>query len=211
VEKKPRIEEGKMKLRIIVIFLVVVMLVSGCTSVSFEPTIPIDVVNELKERLGYALAPYYLPEGFEFAKYDELLLIDIGSPVVYLIYSSPSEDHHFVISYPEVFYPEGNPMFDFLGIDLQRPSDAITTVQVNGESAYLIRGFWSEETIEEKIPVGDYKGAVWDYDFYLSLYFEYKVNVDETVGINIMASPYAPEWMTSEELIRIAESIGRVD
>ena len=98
-------EEGEMKLQAMVIFLMVIMVLSSCAGVSLEPTIPADVVDKLNERLGYALAPYYLPVGFEFARYDDSMFINIGSPVVYLAYSSPSEDHHFVVSYPEVFYP----------------------------------------------------------------------------------------------------------
>ena len=200
-----------MKLWRIIVFMVAVLLLGSCSGISLEPAIPPDVVTEIRDRLGYALAPYYLPEGFEFARYDESMFINIAGPVVYLAYSSRSEDHHFAVSYPEVFYPEGNPMFKFLRIDLQRPSDAISEVLVNGETAYLVRGFWSKESIEYNIPKGDYENAEWDYNFYLSLYFEYKLNADEKVGVNIMASHYAPQWMTTEELVLIAESINRVD
>ena len=201
-----------MKLQAIVMFLMVITIVaSSCAGVSLEPTIPPDVVEQLKGSLGYALAPHYLPEGFQFARYDKSMMINIGTPVFYLAYSSPIEGHHIVISYPEAFYPEGNPMFKFLGISLQRPSDAISEVWVNGKTAYLIRGFWSKDTIEKMIPTDNYSAAKWDYDFYLSLHFKYDINASEAIGVTIMASNYAPQWMTTEEMVRIAESIGRVN
>lgn len=83
-------------------------------------------------------------------------------------------------------------MLQSLGVE--RPEDAVSEVDVNGEKAYLIHGQFSQDLTE------------WDYDVYLSLYFEFNVSHDEKVGVMLRAL-LPSEWITAGEMIKIAESI----
>ena len=104
---------------------------------------------------------------------------------------------------PVPFNPEVSPF------GWQRPDDAVSIVTVNGEATYLIRGTWSEDTTSN--PPLDPSDAEWDYDSYLTLYFDFDLSQDERIGVMIRALVFSSEWITTSEMVKIAESLRQVD
>ena len=86
---------------------------------------------------------------------------------------------------------------------------------MNGETAYLVRGGWSANAIEKLSILNLVELATytpdWDYDTYLSLFFNYKLPSGETVEVMIRAGLFSYEWITTAELVDIAESIQSID
>ena len=174
------------------------ILLTNCTTYTKAPTPNLDGVLEA---LGYSLAPDYLPEGFEFVKFE---LTEYDKPTALLAYSSHlAGSHHLFISYPVPFNPEVSPF------GWQRPEDAVSIVTVNGETAYLIRGTWSEDTTSN--PPLDPGDAEWDYNVYLTLYFDFDLSQEERIGVMIRAVVISSEWITTSEMVKIAELFRQVD
>ncbi len=204
-----------MKLRSIAtaLTIAVLLLASGCPGTSPESTIPPEVTNELKENLGYALAPYYLPEGFEFHTHEVSGPLELTATVVYR-----KLDHHIFVMYPTPLPPpwgKQSPLWERLGLDWQRPADAVSIVEVNGEEAYSIRGWWSADTLRllEKLDLEQLQSHTpeWDYDFSLSLHLEYELPEGNRVPVMLRAPIFPAEWITDKEMVKIAESLGQVD
>lgn len=207
--------------------IISMLLVMACTTPSASPL----NLDGVEEALGYSLAPSYLPEDFEFLRYDVLLdemyTIKPGDQVatpLERLYASVdyrrfknNAYHHIFIMYPQSFSPSGEDNFlpERFGPDWQRPEDTISEVKVNGETAYLVRGSWSGETLWA-LATSDPKiletiSPDWDYDIYLSLYFDFELSQDETISVMIQAVFYPADWITAKELVKIAESIRRLD
>jgi len=151
----------------------------------------------------------------EYGKPDEVMLLD--KPPAQIVYHKLN--HHIFIWYPLSFSPSGgdNFLFERLGLDWQRPDDAVSEVKVNGETAYLVRGSWSAETLGKLINpdpelLAEYTPE-WDYDMYLTLYFDFELSPDEVVEVRILALTLSQpvDWITEKELVKIAESLRRVD
>ena len=206
------------------------MLLSGACGASLVP-VPLPELDEVIDALGYGLAPTSLPEGFEFSGYDVLgvggtmtpddnVVMPLGGPfasVLYMRYKDYAY-HHVVIQYPLSFPPSVSEDFllESLGLEWHRPDDAVSEVKVIGETAYLVRGSWSTETLEQLQKadpelLAEYTPE-WDYEgLYLSLYFDFELSPDEVVEVMIQALFYPSEWITATELVKIAESLQRVD
>ena len=88
-------------------------------------------------------------------------------------------------------------------------------MEVNGKTAYLVQGIWSAESINMLTSLDTEALATytpsWDYDWYLSLSFEFELPQNETVGVVISATLSSAEWITPDEMIKIAESMQQVD
>ena len=158
------------------------------------------VLDPVIEKLGYALAPEYLPDGFRAAT---VFMTGDRASVGY----GDTQDRLLVV-YPIAFSPEDTPTMREIG--LIRPADALTEVEVNGRTAYLVRGGWSAETIMQG-PGIDPDNAEWDYDMSLTLFFDYELSEDSEVGVALQAVAKPSEWTTDAEMVRIAESIVRVE
>ena len=205
--------------------LVVILLLAGACGTSLVP-VPLPELDEVIEALGYGLAPTSLPEGFEFDQYDVLGkpddfdMMPLGGPFASVLYKRYKDYayHHVVIQYPLSFPPSVSDDFllESLGLEWQRPDDAVSKVKVNGETAYLVRGSWSVETLEQLQKadpelLAEYTPE-WDYEgLYLSLYFDFELSPDEVVEVMIQALFYPSEWITATELVKIAESFQRID
>ncbi len=178
--------------------------------------VPLPELDGVIAALGYGLAPTHLPEGFEFVRYD---VFGEGKPLTSVVYQRFKDyaNHNILILYPQSFSPSGgdNFLFESLGLDWQRPDDAVSEVKVNGETAYLVRGSWSEETIAELGRLNPETLAEftpgWDYDMYLSLRFDFELSPDEVVGVMIRAMLYPSDWITAKKMVKIAESLRRLD
>ena len=106
-------------------------------------------------------------------------------------------------------------MLERLGIEWRRPDDAVFEVKVNGKAAYIVRGSWSAESLQklnnpDPETLATYTPS-WNYDMYLSLFFDFELSQDETVGVMMRAMLYPTEWITSSEMVKSAESLQRVD
>ena len=200
---------------LVLALLVIPLLLVGACGTSLVPVAPPEL-DEVIEALGYGLAPTQLPEGFEFVRYD---VIGEGKPLASVAYNRFKDyaSHSILIMYPQSFSLSGedNFLFESLGLDWQRPDDAVSEVKVNGETAYLVRGSWSADTLEQLMKpdpelLAEYTPG-WDYDMYLSLRFDFELSPDEIVEVMIWAMFYPSEWITGREMVKIAESIRRID
>lgn len=199
--------------RLTLTLLVVTLLLSGACGTALVEGPPPEL-DDVEEALGYSLTPAYLPEGFEFDKFQPLESPEFTASVDYRRFSNNAY-HHIFIRYPQSFSPsdEDNLLPELLGPDWQRPGDTMSEVKVNGETAYLVRGAWSDDTMWELASSGpkilETVTPNWDYDVYLSLYFDFELSQDETIGVMIQAMLYPSEWITAKEMVKIAESLKR--
>jgi len=213
--------------------LVVILLLSGACGASLVP-VPPPNLDGVEEALGYSLAPTHLPEGFEFSGYDIPLPSTMlpggqvvmpfggpGQPYASILYKRFKDYayHNVLIDYPWSFSPlvGYDFLFERLGLDWQRPEDAVTEVEVNGKTSYLVRGNWSYETLEQLAHpdpevLAEYVPE-WDYEMQLNLYFNFYLSQDEVVEVRILALTLSQpvDWITEKELVKIAESLQRVD
>ena len=123
----------------------------------------------------------------------------------------------FTIHYPADFPSSENDdlVLEKLGLEWQRPDDAVLEVEVNGKTAHLFQGNWSLESFSHLIkPDTEFLATytpVWDYDLCLLLFFDFELSSGETVGVIIGDSIHTSEGVTPDEMIKIAESIRQVD
>lgn len=195
----PQMRKFKVARLIIAFFIVlaVILLVSGCDQ---APILPSDRAREIRAELGYALAPTYLPDGFKFdegmdgrTRYFGALEDDISFRAT-IMYSSEGlgGNQSLGLVYPAE-YQEVDPLG---GI---RPEDAVSEFNVQGETAYFVRGSWSSD-------------ALWNYDTVMSLYFRVTVPTGETVGVTLTTAGVNPtEWISAKEMVKIAESVQVVE
>ncbi len=190
--------------------LLLVAPVAGCQR---PAAAPIPNLDEVQKSIGYFLAPTYLPEGFEFHLSE---VIGPYEPIANVVYRSLN--HHIFVMYPQELPPPWGTvslLWERLGLDWQRPEDAASIVKVNGKPAYLIRGMWSADTLKqlEKPDLEKLRNFTpeWDYDFSLSLYFGYELSDGNTVIVLLRAMFYPAEWITIEEMVKIAESLRQLD
>ena len=94
-------------------------------------------------------------------------------------------------------------------IDISRPEDAVSEVDLNGQTAYLMRGGWSDATIIAGPGIPP-EQAKWDYDKSTTLFFDCQIPQVGTVGIAVQALNNAPEWLSGTEMIKIALSLAQV-
>ena len=216
-----------MKYRFIgAMFVCMVLVVVGCAAPTSTPTptpvppleIPEAPLREIREDLGYLLVPGYIPEVFESCQVFHRGTVtsvegpDVGEivpqkPFASLIFTPGNSRVILEIRYPNEFGLEESSLEKAAG--LKRPDDALSPIQINGRTGHLRRGFWSQETVRQAF---DPSIAEWDYDYALSVYFDYltpdgnEVEVAVVARVMMSGSP-RPDWMTSEELIKIAESL----
>ena len=157
--------------------------------------------GRITSRLGYALAPDRLPEGFENAR------VGFSGGIAQISYDKGGRQL-IIVAYPVDFGPEDTQLMQ--GIGLIRPSDAIDEAQVGGETAYFMRGGWSEATIIAG-PGIDPANAEWDYEKSLGLFFDCATPAGTTVRVAIQARPGPVTWISDEEMIGIAESFSLVE
>ncbi len=217
------IRDGDIIRALTLTLLVVTMLLCGaCSTKMVEVATP--NLDGITEDLGYSLAPTQLPEGYELEQYG----VDGISESVVLSYPMPSamlhykkyEDyatHQFIIQYPPNLPPSISDDFllETLGIEWQRPDDAVSEVEVNGKTAYLVQGSWSAESLQHLInPDTEFLATYtpeWNYDWYFSLFFDFELSSGETVGVIIRDLLNSAERITPDEMIKIAESMQQVD
>ncbi len=208
-------------MRIIVSVLLVILLLSiGCSASLVE--VPLPELDGVTEALGYSLAPTRMPEDFEFGRYDVTGIgVDSIATISYRRLH-PEWDYDFSYQQILIMYPlsfsssiSDNPLLEGIGLKWQRPDDAVSEVRVNGEKAHLVYGSWSADSLMMWVnPDLEFLATYtpeWDYDMYLNLYYDYKLPSGETVGVMIRAIFDPSEGITEKEMVKIAESIRRID
>ena len=202
---------------LLITFLLAGSVLTACTP--REPVISPDFAEEIKEALGYALAPTYLPEGFELTKDEDRvapILIKGETGHVNLMYTKyyPSRGATLVLSYPET-YGKSNPAMERLGLIV--PEDAISEIRINGEAAFLFHGYWTLETLRRIIRLTTPLNPEWDYENgHISVRFAFSIPSGEMIWVWLgtlwLGDEIAPgDEITEKEIIRIAESVVVVD
>ncbi|UCG55402.1 MAG: hypothetical protein JSV32_04145 [Dehalococcoidia bacterium] len=188
--------------KIIVSVLLAILLLNVACGTSLAPVQPPNLDN-VTDALGYCLAPTRMPEDFVFDQYD---VSEIGTDSIARIMYERLHNH--VHQYIFIMYPLSlpsssgdNPLLEGLGSEWERPDDAVLEVTVNGEKAYLVHGNWSAGSLKTL------ENPEWDYDIYLSLYFDYRLPSGETAEVMIRAMLNPSEWITTTELVKTAESM----
>ena len=202
---------------LLITFLLAGSVLTACTP--REPVISPDFAEEIKEALGYALAPTYLPEGFELTKDGDRvdpILIWGETGHFNLMYTkySPSQGATLVLSYPET-YGESNPVMERLGVTV--PEDAISEIRINGETAFLFHGNWTLETLVRISQLITPLNPEWDYESnHISIRFAFSIPGGEMIWVWLGTLWPGDEVTTGDEvteqdIIRIVESVVVVD
>ncbi len=157
--------------------------------------------GRITSRLGYALAPGRLPEGFENVR------VGFSGGIAQISYDKAGRQQ-LIVAYPVDFGPEDNQLMR--GIGLIRPRDAIDEAQVGGGTAYFMRGGWSDATVIAGLGI-DPANAAWDYEKSLGLFFDCATPAGTTVRVAIQARPGPVTWISDEEMVGIAESFTPVE
>ena len=153
-------------------------------------------LNEIKERLGYALLPEYVPNGLKLSS------ANVSGSRGHLIFDGPAG--RLNVSYPvpfseEGFLVEGDPN------SARRPDDAVTEVELGGWMGYLVRGKWSDATVAMG-PFMEPGLAQWEYQGALSLYWSMRIQ-ESNVGVVIQAQGSSLDWIEQEDMVQIAGSL----
>lgn len=190
-----------------VFLLVVVTSISGC--VEREPILPDDAAEKIKSNLGYALAPAWLPEKYEYAGpfLDSVSGgEEFSGEIIYQIYGkdgSTAVGESLIVMYPaETTIPLG---FKEM-VDLTPPENAITETEINGNTAYLYQGGWSEQTFERIAKLEEPIDPEWDYERKISIRFTIDVPDEGNIWVSIQTL-FSVEDITQKDLIKIAESV----
>ena len=170
-----------------------------CAALGDAEDIP-PVIEEVVEERGYAFLPSELPEGFAFAG------VSSTKDDVRQIYQSDGKN--IIIAYPIEFSPDTRT--DPLG--WERPQDAVSSLQVGNQTAYLMVGGWSDASIIAG-PALQPDRAIWDYDKSLALFFTCQLAGGSSVGMAIQASQTSSEpinWIDSGDIASIAQSLKHI-
>ena len=211
-----------MKTPAAIILAAVLLLSAGCGAPLVEAPPP--DLSQIEEVLGYSLAPAALPESFEFKSceilgYTESIVSSTLIPYACLYYNGCRDypTGSIMVQYPRQFPPtvSDDYLLESLGIEWHRPDDAVKEVSIDGHTAHIVRGGWSGESMHcltslDTEALAEYT-PVWNYDLYLSLYFDYELSSDETIGVSLTALLYPEDWITSGEMVGVAESLQRIN
>ena len=184
-----------------------------------EPILPGEIADTVRANMGYVLAPTWLPEGFEYSGPDiEHMNIESsganiktfpGSQTMILGYHrvvSMQQMDNFLISYPSSdTYPASSQKIQEI-LDLSPPDNAITEVTVNGRTALLYHGRWSDETLKRIQRLERPLDPEWDYEGSISVRFPIDVPGEGEIWVSI-STVFTVVELTEDDLIRIAKSV----
>ncbi len=197
-------------------FLLTTIVLSACAA--REPVIPADAAEEIRDAFGYVLAPIYMPKGLEF--------IEAHVTAPSLPPEAPTDVS--VTRLASLYYGDGTlePDMPLLlmgypypwpvsgrGLPgLETPEAAVSEITVGGRAALLTRGGWPDDVyrvymLTQEAPTD----PEWDDGAALALQFAFNSPDDSVIGVTLFARPNPEEWLSVEELVRIAESIVIVD
>ncbi len=155
------------------------------------------------ERLGYALMPTLLPNGFAFAG------VSASGNAITQIYqqggSAGSPPRNLILAYPVEFSPDGasGPL------GWERPEDAVSELRLGDQTAYIMSGGWSDASIIAGPGLSPDK-AEWDYDKSLALFFACRADDGDEISLAIQALPGPVDWISEREIVDIAHALRRI-
>lgn len=193
--------------------LVSLIFISACSpgkqAVPSEDMLSSEAIEKTRLTQGYALAPTYMPEGFDYDAETgnngamPNMITKSRVQQVYIKECTGGQPIYLLMIYP-LASPDAGYFDKQIGLEI--PEDAISRPEINGQKAYLIRGSWSTET-RKRITQGEESiDTEWDYDVNNSIRFT--VDVPGKGAVWVTVSPVSPvAEISGEELIRIAESV----
>lgn len=152
------------------------------------------------ERLGYALMPTLLPDGFAFAGVSAS-----GNAITQIYQKGGSAPRNLILAYPVEFSPDGasGPL------GWERPADAVMELRLGDQTAYIMSGGWSDASIIAGPALSPDK-AEWDYDKSLALFFACRADNDDQISLAIQALPGPVDWISKREIVDIAHALRRI-
>ena len=207
-----------MKIMKVVSAILAALLVLAACAPS-EPMISEDASRQIGNALGYALAPAYLPAGFEPGRTSGgTMYMLTKTPMegstwhATLLYEEYSPDRQskttLFLTYPEN-YAKSSRMMDELGMD--HPEDAVSEITINGETAYLFHGRWTRETMDRLARLDTSQDPEWDYDNGgHSIRFQHVIPNGDRIWVSL-ATVFPTDQITEEDIVKIAESIVTVE
>lgn len=152
------------------------------------------------ERLGYALTPTLLPDGFAFAGVSAS-----GDAITQIYQMGGSAPRNLILAYPVEFSPDGasGPL------GWERPPDAVTELRLGDQTAYIMSGGWSDASIIAGPALSPDK-AEWDYAKSLALFFACRADDDAQINLAIQALPGPVDWLSEREIVDIAHALRRI-
>lgn len=168
----------------------------GGSQLSIKVSLDEQVLTKIRERLGYAMFPAFLPKGIEFveAKVNGLrghLIFDGGN-------------NRINISFPVTFSKDGS-LIQGDPNSPRRPHAAVKKIDIGENQGYLIKGKWSDDTIALG-PFIEPSTAEWEYEGMWSLYWDTMVNRNN-IGIVIQSRSNIDEPNTITILSQMAASL----
>ena len=154
-------------------------------------------IEEIIEEFGYAIQPTALPEGFMLAG------VSSTDDEVRQIYQNA--ENNIIVAYPIEFSPDTRT--DPLG--WERPEDAVSSMRIGDQTAYLMIGGWSDASIIAG-PALKPDRAEWDYDKSVALFFTCRMDNGNGIGMAIQALPGPINWIDANEIVMIAQSLRRI-
>ena len=155
------------------------------------------------ERLGYALMPTLLPDGFAFAG------VSASGNAITQIYqqggSAGNPPRNLILAYPVEFSPDGasGPL------GWERPEDAVSELSLGDQTAYIMSGGWSDASIIAGPGLSPDK-AEWDYNKSLALFFVCRADDGDEISLAIQALPGPVDWISDREIVDIAHALRRI-
>jgi hypothetical protein len=201
-----RVIMTKKVISFICLFILCVTSFSGCAPA--EPLLPEETITQIKGRLGYALAPTWIPDGFEFeseiASPDSSVGI-AGTTQAYLAYDNKDvvgEMDLLLMIYPAPASVDSSFMEQ---IGVIKPEDAVSEIKINGDTAYLTRGGWTDETLRRisriELPIN----PEWDYAGGYSIRFTIEVPDNERVWVRLFTLR-PTDRINEQDIVKIARS-----
>lgn len=154
------------------------------------------ILTKIRERLGYAMFPIFLPKGIEFV---EAKVSGIRGHLIF-----DAESNRINISFP-VTFSKGGALIQGDPNSPRRPQDAVKKIDIGENQGYLIKGKWSDDTIAMG-PFIEPSMAKWDYEGMWSLYWETSVNQNK-VGVVIQVQSSIKETTAIGILTQLATSL----
>ncbi len=199
-----------LKLKIIAACLCLALAMPFTACTPDRPFLSSEAVQKTRLALGYALAPTYLPDGFDYAGD----IGNTGSPPLNAISRLRVQQVYLKevpggrTAYLLLIYPLPAPVVDSYDEQsgLETPQNAISLVQINGQTAYVIDGSWSAETLKSITQGEEIIDPEWDYDGNISIRFAVEVHGRDRVWLTA-STVFPTDEVTSEDLIKIARSV----
>ena len=199
--------EAMLRLRVaLCFFFVCATFLAACAG---EPILEPGHAEKIKEVLGYALAPTYLPKGFKYDpgidNCDPVSIIGDTSTVTQMYTKAVLGKQSVWIG---MMYPSiaGKSNFTMETLGLEVPEDAISEMDINGITAYLFHGNWSNDTINQIARAEVPDNPKWDYNNIISIRFAIDVPDYGRVWVSLRTVMPTDE-VNDKDLVRIARSV----